>query len=102
VQILDSWPAIVFGWPSAVGGAVLLAAGVLRLRAGVALTGAVVSAGFLTYLALNPLPLRAIGIGCLIANVACAVAVRLRRRRDAVLWLLPYLAFVVYLVGIVR
>lgn len=98
---LDFWPAIVFGWPSAVGGAILLAAGVLRLRAGVALAGVLVSAGFLTYIALNPMPLRAVGIGCLIANVACAVAVRLRRRRDAVLWLLPYLALVVYLAGIV-
>ena len=88
---LEQWPTIVFGWPAAAAGAVLLVVGVVRSRAGVALVGALVAAGFLTYLALNPLPLRAVGIGCLVANVACAVAVKLGRRRDATLWLLPYL-----------
>ncbi|HEX9798687.1 MAG TPA: hypothetical protein VGC00_00815 [Thermoanaerobaculia bacterium] len=88
---LDIWPTIVFGWPSAIAGAVLLGAAVIRLRADVALLGALVSAGFLTYVALNPLPLRAVGAGCLAANVACAVAVKLGRRRAATLWLLPYL-----------
>jgi hypothetical protein len=72
---MHAWPAIVFGWPSLVVGSMLLAAGVSLRRTAITAAGALVTAGFLSYRAMNPFPSRLFGLLALAGNAAAAFAV---------------------------
>jgi hypothetical protein len=95
------WPAIVFGWPAATIGGFLLVFGIIRQKAWLCVAGAILAAGFCTYMALNPPPARWIGLFALAGNFVCAVAVRRRAIKLAAFSLTPcatmffILAFVV-------
>lgn len=90
--MLEHWPAFVFGWPSAFGGAALLVLGLITRRSWFAGAGAIVSAGFCLYLAMNPFPSRVLGLVALAGNVSCPFAIRRGRLLRAALLVLPFFA----------
>jgi len=92
------WPAIVFGWPSAFAGLVLLVLGIALRRAWLVGVGALVSAGFCAYLAMNPLPFRLLGLLAIAGNVLAVLAVHRRRLLLSCLALLPFLFVSCYLI----
>ena len=100
--MFESWLAVFLGWPSAFGGAVFLFLGIIFKRPSVAALGAVLSAGFCLYLAMNPLPFRLLGLLALACNIASVFAIRRRNRLVALGLLLPFLLVSTYLVYAIR
>lgn len=92
------WIAIILlGWPAAIAGSVLIASGILRHSARMTLAGAILAAGFILYIAINPPPFRQMGLVALVGNFLCAYAVKRRTMGTAVFFALPFLVLEVYL-----
>src|SRR5262245_27428790 len=94
---MESWPIVVFGWPSAILGIALLVLGIVWRHPWVSAAGALASAGFCSYVALNPFPARLFGLAALACNILSVVAVRREATWPAAVLLLPFLLIIVWL-----
>jgi len=89
--------SIVFGWPSALLALLLLISGVAAQRITIAWLGVALSAGFLVYLTLNPLPFAFLGLAALGGNIAALVSLHRKRQKVAGAFLVPYIAVLLIL-----
>ncbi len=83
--------SIILGWPSALLGTFLLVAGVASRKIALAILGLLVSAGFLVYVAMNPLPFGGLGLAGLAGNAAAIFSLHRRRQLLAALFLIPHI-----------
>ena len=102
MNLLEIWPAVVFGWPSALGGLSLLALGIAFRQPWISALGALFSVGLCVYVSMNPLPFRIIGPLVLASNVASAVVLKKKGRLAAGVLLLPFSLFLAYMVYAIR
>jgi hypothetical protein len=94
---MDSLWVILFGWHSTLNGIVLLALGITLRNVWITSAGCALAAWLCIYVAMNPMPFRAIGLIALLCNIASAIAVARNNRFIATLLLFPYVATIKYL-----